>query len=216
MAKTSPIALVHDSWTSVYTVDSGSGDLQETYLRALGGPWNSQDLTVNYHTPTTALTPAAAVHNGYTSVFTIDAGTGHLWETYLHAIGDQWTAQDLTVIGGTPISTLAKLGNPVALYHTGYVSVYTEGLLGDLWETYLPAIGSQWTAQDLTQKYKGQTPNWAPSPLVHYDTSGGVTWTSLFSVSIAKDLQETYLPAIGQSWTMQDLHTKPGTPLVAD
>ena len=48
MAGTEPVALVHCGWTSVYTVDAASGDLQETYLPALGQPWHTQDLSVNY------------------------------------------------------------------------------------------------------------------------------------------------------------------------
>ena len=42
---TTPSALYHDGFDSVYTVAEGSGDLQETYLRALGDTWLSQDLT---------------------------------------------------------------------------------------------------------------------------------------------------------------------------
>jgi hypothetical protein len=52
-------------------------------------------------------------------------------------------------------------------------------------------------------------PEKSPSALVHYDTSGGLTFTSLYNLDsgsdITGDLQETYLPAIGDSWSTQDL-----------
>ncbi|HXW78365.1 MAG TPA: hypothetical protein VEJ84_02645, partial [Acidimicrobiales bacterium] len=58
----SPIVLLHPDtsgvidWASVYTVDSGSGDLQETWLPNTGfpgDPWNTQNLSNNYGTPPT-------------------------------------------------------------------------------------------------------------------------------------------------------------------
>jgi hypothetical protein len=42
------------------------------------------------------------VHSGNTSAFTVDAPNGHLDETYLSAIGDPWSTQDLTANYGTP------------------------------------------------------------------------------------------------------------------
>jgi hypothetical protein len=55
-----------------------------------------------------------------------------------------------------------------------------------------------------------------PSPLLHYDANGGLTWTSVYSVdSSSGDLQETYLPAIGDSWATQNLTATAGTPEVA-
>jgi len=48
-----------------------------------------------------------------------------------------------------------------------------------------------------------------PSPLVHYAANGALTWTSLFTVDAANaDLRETYLPAIGDNWTTQNLTQK--------
>ncbi len=44
-------ALPACGYTSVYTVDAASGDLQETYLPAIGDPWHTQDLTAKYGTP---------------------------------------------------------------------------------------------------------------------------------------------------------------------
>ena len=50
MAGTSPVAVVHDGYASVYTVDQ-NGDLQETYLPLMGDSWSTQDLSANYGTP---------------------------------------------------------------------------------------------------------------------------------------------------------------------
>jgi len=51
-------AVAHDGYTSVYTVDAGgepgvtAGDLQETFLPALGAGWTTQDLSKLYQVPT--------------------------------------------------------------------------------------------------------------------------------------------------------------------
>ncbi|WP_240124266.1 arabinofuranosidase catalytic domain-containing protein [Streptomyces sp. MUM 136J] len=215
-AFTSPVAIVHSGWVSVYTIDASNEHLRETYLPAIGDPWTTQDLSAKYGTPAvdiqTSLT--VSVHSGFTSVYTVDNGNNHLQETYLPAIGDDWVTQDLSAKYGTPA---VKTGmTPAALYHSGYASVYTVNASnGDLQETYLPAISDNWSTQDLTAKYGTPTPDQPPSPLLHFDTSGGLTWTSLFSVDGSNNhLQETYLPAIGQSWVTQDLIDKYGTPPV--
>ena len=112
---------------------------------------------------------------------------------------------------------------PVPLTHTGYASVCTvdagdDGTgLGDLQETCLPAIGGPWSTQDLTQNYPVPTSetNDEPTTLLHYDTSGGLTWTSLYSFDAETgDLQESYLPVMGDSWSSQNLTTMspPGAP----
>ena len=211
-AGTSPSAVVHSGWTSVYTADTNQ-HLQETYLPAMGGPWSTQDLSAKYGTPTTDVSPAAVVHDGFTSVYTADTNQ-HLQETYLPAIGDPWSTQDLSAKYGTP--QVAAGMPPVALYHSGYTSVYTIDLSDNhLQETYLPAMGDPWSTQDLSAKYGTPAANQAPSALVHYDTSGGLTWTSVFTVDASnKHLQETYLPAMGQPWSTQDLSAKYGTPPV--
>ncbi|HEY3953680.1 MAG TPA: arabinofuranosidase catalytic domain-containing protein, partial [Streptosporangiaceae bacterium] len=46
----------------------------------------------------------AVVHDGYSSMYTVDASNGHLQETCLPAIGDPWTTQDLSAKYGTPPS----------------------------------------------------------------------------------------------------------------
>ena len=60
---TNPVAVAHDGYTSVYTIDAGDsthtkGDLQETYLPALGGPWYTQDLSKEVGTPASKVTPS--------------------------------------------------------------------------------------------------------------------------------------------------------------
>jgi hypothetical protein len=223
---TSPVAIFHDGFASVYTIDAGgngvgAGDLQETYLPVLGGPWTTQDLSQKYGTPPAAAdtSPTVVYHDGFTSVYTVDAGSniaGDIQETYLPAIGDPWTTQDLTSKYSLPT---AKVGiSPVALYHTGYTSVYfADGQSGDLEELYLPAISDPWHWNDLTANYQTPKPNQNPSPLVHYAVNGGLTWTSVYtsdSTPIIGDLQETYLPAIGDQWSTQNLSTKYGTPVM--
>ncbi|MFI0898132.1 hypothetical protein [Streptomyces sp. NPDC020983] len=210
---TSPSAAVHSGWTSVYTVDDSSHDVQETYLPAIGDPWTTQDLSAKYGTPTTTVSPAAAVHEGYTSVYTVDADHD-LQETYLPAMGDAWSTQDLSAKYGTP--QVAAGIPPVALYHSGYTSVYTVDLSGNhLQETYLPAMSDPWSTQDLSAKYGTPAADQAPSALLHYDTGGGLTWASLFTVNVSdRHLQETYLPAMGDPWSTQDLSAKYGTPPV--
>ena len=90
--------------------------------------------------------------------------------------------------------------------------------LGHIQETYLPAIGSAWHTQDMNT-YGTPVTNQAPTALLHYDTLGGLTWTSIFSADTSGNLWETYLPAIGDLWTAQDLSgtggSLPGTPAMA-
>ena len=232
-AFTSPVAIVHDGYTSVYTVDttnaadgSALGDLQETYLPYMGAAWSTQNLSTGYHVPLVNIltSPTVVFHDGYTSVYTVDAASssdpelpGDLQETYLPAMGDAWSTQDLTANYDTPQVLYGV--QPVALYHTGYTSVYTvDGgnggtKIGDLQETYLPAMSDSWSTQDLSAKYPailtvGPFPS--PSALVHYDTSGGLTWTSVFTIDDANgDVRENYLPAMGDSWSAQDLIAPP-------
>jgi hypothetical protein len=68
-APTAGPAVVHDGYSSVYTVDASDGDLQETYLPAMGDPWKTQDLSANYGTPQVAegAAPTALYHAGNTS-----------------------------------------------------------------------------------------------------------------------------------------------------
>ena len=103
---------------------------------------------------------------------------------------------------------------PVALYHTGYTSVYTvDGATNHLQETYLASIGDPWSTQDLSAKYGTPPTTETPVVLVHPDTSGALTWTSVYTINqFNNHLQETYLPAIGDPWTTQDLSAKYGTP----
>jgi hypothetical protein len=213
---TSPVALVHDGFTSVYTVDKSSDDLQETYLPYLGDSWTTQNLSVNYGTPAVddLVSPTAIVHDGYTSVYTVDESSDDLQETYLPAIGDPWATQDLSAKYGTP--AVAADTQPVALYHDGYTSVYTVDESGDdLQETYLAAISNAWGTQNLSAKYGTPPAYGSATALVHPDTSGGLTWTSVYTLEVNGDLQETYLPDTdfpGDPWITQNLSAKYGTP----
>jgi hypothetical protein len=214
---TSPVAIVHDGYTSVFTVDQ-NGHLWETYLPFLGGPWLSHDLTAMTSGPVSLTTPTAVYHNGYASVFTVDLGdsshgTGDLQETYVPAIGDSWVTQDLTAKYQVPAANPGL--RPVALYHTGYTSVYAIGKNGDLYEFFLPAISSAWGDNDLTTNLSVPHTFVYPAPLVHYDTSGALTWTSVFTGDVGSgDLRESWLPAIGDNWLTQNLTTEnpPATP----
>ena len=215
LAGTSPVSLVHSDYTSVYTVDASNDHVQETYLPVMGDPWSTQDLSAKYGTPATTVTPTAVVHDGYTSVYTVDSANDHLQETYLPAIGDPWSTQDLSAKYGTP--AVASGTQPVALFHSGYTSVFTaDGANDHLQETYLPAIGDSWTTQDLSANYGTPATTQSPVPLLHPNSNGALTWTSVYTVdSASSHLQETYLPAIGDSWTTQDLSANYGTPPVA-
>ena len=213
MAGTSPVAIMHDGFVSVYTVDASDGHLQETYLPTLGGPWNTQDLTANYGTPPTSTSPTAVFHDGYTSVYTVNENGNDLDETYLPAMGDAWNVQDLSA--NYDIPTVKQGMAPAALYHTGYTSVYFVDQNGNVDEAYLGAITGPWQWQDLSENFGTPPVDQPVSPLVHYAANGGLTWTSIYSVdSGSLDLQETYLPAIGDHWTTQDLSQLYGTPPV--
>ncbi len=201
---TSPVAVFHDGYVSVFTIGK-NGDLQETYLPALGAGWKTQDLSAIYQVPKSGtVSPGAVVHSGFVSVYTYDNSNSDLQETYLPAIGDAWKTQDLTAVYHLP-ATLAAYG-PVALYHNGYTSVYEVDVYGQLWETYLPAINDSWTAVDMTTTYHTPATITPPSALLHYDASGGLTWTSLFTVDMnTSGVDETYLPALGSPWVTKVL-----------
>jgi hypothetical protein len=218
MVGTSPVAVVHDGYTSVYTIDAGdsthaAGDLQESYLPVMGGPWSTQDLSAKYGTPPSHVTPAAVFHNGYVSVYTVGS-QGDLQETFLPAMGDGWLTQDLTANSGVPKAINVA---PTALYHDGYTSVYYLSNPGDhLTEAYLPAISGPWHWQDLSANTSVPASVRSPSALVHYNTSGGLTWASVYTTDASTgDLRETYLPDAGfpgDSWATQDLSAKYHTP----
>jgi hypothetical protein len=181
----------------------------------MGGSWQTQDLSAKYGTPVTEITPTAVVHNGYTSVYTVGV-QGDLQETYLPAMGDAWSTQNLTTTYGLPKSLNIA---PVALYHNGYTSVYYLTGPGDaLTEAYLTAISGPWHSQDLSARFGTPPSVQSPSPLVHYNAAGALTWTSVYTTTSASGhLQETYLPDAGfpgNPWQTQDLSTQFGTPAV--
>jgi hypothetical protein len=210
---TAPVSIVHGGYTSVYTVDPND-NLQETYLPAIGDAWTTQDLSTKYGTPTTATSPTVLVHDGYTSVYTVDTSSNDLQETYLPAIGDAWTSQNLSTSYGTP--TVMAGTAPAALFHTGYASVYTvDASNSHLQETYQPSVGGPYNTQDLSNNYGTPPTALTPITLLHPDTSGNLTWTSVYTIDESTgDLQETYLPVLGDPWTTQNLSANYGTPAV--
>jgi hypothetical protein len=154
-------AVFHHGYSSVYTVDSANGHLQETYLPALGDGWSAQDLSAKFGTPPVAAgtQPEALVHTNFTSVYTVDSGSGDLQETYLPLIGPAWVTQNLSAKYGTPATGLS----PTVLLHADadgsldWASVYTvDSGSGHLQETYIPNVGfpgDSWVTQDLSAKY---------------------------------------------------------------
>jgi hypothetical protein len=194
----------------VYTIDAGgdgttTGDLQETYLPALGDSWSTQDLSQQTGAPAVApgTSPAVVFHNGYVSVYTVDTASGDLRETYLPAMGDSWHTQDLSATYHTP--SVDTETSPAAVLHDGFVSVYTVDVGSqDLQETYLPAIGDSWSTQNLSSIYQTPTVDISTSPAVVVH-NGFVSVYTVDSGSASHDLQETFLPAMGDSWSTQDL-----------
>jgi hypothetical protein len=209
--ETQPVALYHDGYVSVFTVDA-DGDLRETYLSNIGNVWATHDLSAMAGTPSVQpfSSPTAVYHDGYVSVYTINASNHDLQETYLSNIGNVWASHDLSALANGPSE--AQRTSPSAVYHDGYVSVYTQASSGDLQETYLPGIGDNWTSQDLTARYHTPAMDAETSPSA-LDHTG---YVSVFTVDAAPlgDLQETYLPAIGDSWSTQDLTTLTHGPTV--
>jgi transcriptional regulator with XRE-family HTH domain len=83
---------------------------------------------------------------------------------------------------------------------------------GHLQETYLPATGG-WHTQDLSANYDTPASAETPAALLHPDTTGALTWTSVYTIDESDGhLQETYLPALGDPWVTQDLSHLYGTP----
>ena len=210
-ANIKPVSIMHGGYTSVYTIDAGTNHLRESYFAALGQPWATQDLSAKYGAPATTVAPTAAVHQGWTSVYTIDAN-GHLQETYLSAVGQPWYSKDLVPQSGTPAASIGTA--PVALVHSGYTSVYTVNASnGHLEESYFPQLGAPWTSQDLSAKYGTPNPTGNIDALVHPDANQAMTYASVYSIDAGSNqLQETYLSAIGSPWRTQSLSVGYGTP----
>ncbi|WP_426507278.1 hypothetical protein ACPPVO_53975 [Dactylosporangium sp. McL0621] len=180
-------SVVHDGYTSEFTVNAADGHLQETFLARLGGAWGTQDLSASAGTPAVAGQPVAVVHDGYVSVFTVNAGNGHLQETFLARLGGAWVTQDLGALAGAQA--------PSVMVHDGYVSVFTVTPGGQLQETYLARLGAAWATQSLPAS--GVSAN---SAAVLHDG-----YVSVFTVGTGGQLRETFLARLGGAWTTQDL-----------
>jgi hypothetical protein len=204
----SPVAIVHSGWVSVYTVDQDNAHLRETYLPAAGGAWATQDMTKDFGAPVTKSTPGVLVHDGYTSVFTQEAGNKyHTFETYLPAIGLRWANNDLPAP--------AKTTRAVPVYHSGSVSVFNIDVVSQhAQETKLDTMGLPWrsvTGADQTSTVV-PTPYAIRSALLHYDASGGLTWTSLYTVDASNGHLDETNSADNKTWWTQDLTNLAGTP----
>ncbi len=209
---TQPEALVHMGYTSLYTVDQGSDDLQENYLPAIGDSWSTQNLSDNYGTPTTDQSPIVLLHPDAASgnldwtMSTVHEFSDDLQETYLierrlprRRVGHAEPVGEIRHPGSERAEVLTA-GSSVV--HSGYTSVYTEDNSNDhLQETYLTAMGKPWATQDLSANYgtPAMMADTTPVTVVHDG------YTSVYTIDANGDLQETYLAAIGDSWSTQDL-----------
>jgi hypothetical protein len=221
-----PAAVFHGGQLDAYIVSDGhkgsaAGDLEQYYLPEGSATWSVQDLTAATSGPQVApySSPSALYHDGYTSVYVNAAGTDHLQNFFLTAIGNSWAVQDLTVMASG--DTLAPESSPAAVYHSGYVTVFSVGTVGDVWEDSLPAIGDSWRSEDLTTASGVGVP---PVPVTSNLTGTAQRipgflaadyhsgYVSVYSVDANGDLHTTFLPAIGGTWQTQDLTTMASIP----
>ncbi|MFB7122897.1 serine/threonine-protein kinase [Kitasatospora sp. NPDC056273] len=143
-AGTAPVAVVADKVLRVYTITERQ-QLQEASLKS-GEKWNIFPMT---GVPSSAMTPTAVVHDGVTSVFTVNSGDGHLSEARLTPPGTSaggtqgagWGRRDLTKDFRVP----APRSAPAALVHGGTTSLFLVDGNGLLTET--KAAGDGWTPQ---------------------------------------------------------------------
>jgi hypothetical protein len=217
-AFSSPAALYHTGYTSVFTVNAADNTLQETFLPAIGQPWATQNMSAKFGTPPVAAitSPAPVLHTDasgvldFTSVFTVNAADDSLQETYLSAIGKPWVTQNLSAGAFSP--AVASGTSPVPLYHTGYTSVFTVNAFdGTLQETYLSQNGKPWVTQNLSVNY-GTPPlagDTSPAAVVHPNSAGVNNFTSVYTIGVSGTVQETYLAAVGNAWVTQPLPAPP-------
>jgi hypothetical protein len=199
----SPAVVVHDGYTSVFTVNAGTGHLEETYFTP-GQPWRTQDLSAMVGIPAASGTPAAVVHGIYTSVFTVNASDGHLQESFF-SWGQPWHTQDLSAIVGIPAA-----GSAAAVVHDGgYLSVFTANAgTGHLQETWLPPT-APWHTQDLSAIVGTPAVAGSPAAVVHG------AYLSVFTANAGTGhMQESFF-SWGQPWHTQDLSAIVGIPAAA-
>ncbi|WP_159028356.1 serine/threonine-protein kinase [Kitasatospora sp. MY 5-36] len=143
-AGTAPVAVGADKVLRVYTITE-SQQLQEASLKS-DEKWNIFPMT---GVPASVMTPTAVVHDGVTSVFTVNSGDGHLSEARLTPPGTSaggtqgagWGRRDLTKDFRVP----APRSAPAALVHGGTTSLFLVDGNGLLTET--KAAGDGWTPQ---------------------------------------------------------------------
>ncbi|MFE7593577.1 protein kinase [Kitasatospora sp. NPDC057512] len=182
-AGTAPVAVVADKVLRVYTITE-SQQLQEASLKS-DEKWNIFPMK---DVPPSAMTPTAVVHDGVTSVFTVNRDDGHLSETRLTPPGGTqaagWGRRDLTKDFRVP----APRSAPAALVHGGTTSLFLVDRNGLLTET--KAAGDGWTPQDSLANAGVQqvADGFEPAVVDH----GGVTRVYTVCLSDGK-LQETAL-----------------------
>ncbi|MEV7216623.1 serine/threonine-protein kinase [Kitasatospora cineracea] len=194
-AGTAPVAVVAGRFLRVYTI-TADNRLQESSLEP-GKGWN---IFTPPDTPQSVKTPTAVVHEGVTSVFTVNRTDGHLSETRLtpsrqSANGPQdarWSLHDLTGEFRVP----APRSAPAALLHGGTTSLFAVDGNGRLTETR--ATGDGWTPQDSLAN-AGVQPVAADTEPAAVD-QGGVTRVYTTRRSDGK-LQETTLRT--GTWTTE-------------
>jgi hypothetical protein len=207
-----PAAVSHGNEISVFTVDAANGHLQETHQPA-GGPWATRDLSATAGVPPVATkdSPAAVLHDGELSVFTVNMTGDQLEETYLASLGSAWATRNIGASSGTPAAQTNN--SPVTVFQGVETKVFTvSASSGQLWETWLTSLGASWQSDNLSASY-GTPAVRAPNGLTAV-VHGGVT--SVLSVNAgAGHLEETYQPAIGGSWSVRDVTSAAGTPAVS-
>jgi hypothetical protein len=207
---TTPVAVVHDGVTSVFTISAADHHLWETHMRPGVTSFTADDLTALAGTPPSKVTPSALFHDGYTTVYTVNASNGHLQTTYLTVLNGPWVTADLTAqTPGAPAVQPAT--SPVSILHNGVASVFTVGTDHDIWETYLPTIDGTWSAHDITALSTGPQTTSTVTAVLHE----GVL-TVFAAGDPLRHLWELSLPSLGGAWTAQDLTAgAPNTPQVA-
>lgn len=145
---TDPVAAVTPDGTAhVYTRDAANGDLIESYA-ALGKSWSWQDMTTGVpNTPKPKAAPSVAVvKGGAVHLYTVDATSGDLYESFA-SLGGSWSSYDMSTSLAIPRPDTA----PVVLTTVdGTLEVFTrDASNGDLDESYA-GFDQSWHTYDMT------------------------------------------------------------------
>ncbi len=172
-----------------------------------GRLWNAYDQTVNAAGPTIIGRPSPVeigpsvsvfVHatTGDLAVFTNDGKNGRVWNSY-----------DVSQIAG--LSTIT--GDPAAVtVNQSSISVFAEGLGGDLIGAHAPAGSEAWTGEDLTQISGGPTISGDPAVVAIGPA------ISVFARSASGDLIQFVNDGMGgRAWNAYDLTKASNGPTLA-